>query len=337
LSTRRLSGRWKHLIICPDRNLFHGLTGVLGELTPGSAFTDLKVYPARRALTEAVNSEQPNLCFLDVGSSWDAAVTVINELSSMTAPIPVIAISAGNDPDIILRSLRQGASEFLFQPFAIECELEVGIPSPLEHTKTFLFDNERRDFTERDRALLNLLQPHLIQLYKAAAVRRLADTARAVVEDGGEERGVVVLAKTGAIEMASPLARRLLDAYFPRGRGARLPRVIGNWLRQQPMDRPPNPLSVDGPRGALTIELDRRGGTRVLLLEEFAAGGQGPAALSAREREVLALVRDGLRNAEIAEALWVSPATVRKHLENIYEKLDVHTRTAAVARVHGPG
>jgi len=224
-----------------------------------------------------------------------------------------------------------------FRPYGIEYELEVGIPSPLDHTKTFLFDNERRDFTERDRALLNLLQPHLIQLYKAAAVRRLADTARAVVEDGGEERGVVVLAKTGAIEMASPLARRLLDAYFPRGRGARLPRVIGNWLRQQPMDRPPNPLSVDGPRGALTIELDRRGGTRVLLLEEFAAGGQGPAALSAREREVLALVRDGLRNAEIAEALWVSPATVRKHLENIYEKLDVHTRTAAVARVHGPG
>src|SRR5207249_1420574 len=34
--------------------------------------------------------------------------------------IPVVAISGGNDPDIILRSLRQGASEFLFQPFAIE-------------------------------------------------------------------------------------------------------------------------------------------------------------------------------------------------------------------------
>jgi DNA-binding CsgD family transcriptional regulator len=67
------------------------------------------------------------------------------------------------------------------------------------------------------------------------------------------------------------------------------------------------------------------------------APDSGAAALSTREREVLALVRDGLRNAEIAEVLWVSPATVRKHLENIYEKLDVHTRTAAVARVHGSG
>ncbi|HEX5618791.1 MAG TPA: LuxR C-terminal-related transcriptional regulator [Solirubrobacteraceae bacterium] len=224
-----------------------------------------------------------------------------------------------------------------FRPVGIECELEVGIPSPLDHTKTFLFDNERRDFTERDRALLNLLQPHFTQLYRAAAVRRLADTARAVIEDDGEERGIVVLAKTGAIEMASPLARRLLGAYFPRASGARLPRAVASWLRRQPLDRPPTSLSVDGPCGTLTIDLDRRGGLRFLLLQELAAGGTGPAALSVREREVLALVRDGLRNAEIAEALWVSPATVRKHLENIYEKLDVHTRTAAVARVHGLG
>lgn len=37
-------------------------------------------------------------------------------------------------------------------------------------------------------------------------------------------------------------------------------------------------------------------------------------------------------NAEVAEALWLSPATVRKHLENAFAKLGVRTRTAAVAR-----
>ena len=40
-------------------------------------------------------------------------------------------------------------------------------------------------------------------------------------------------------------------------------------------------------------------------------------------------------NAEIAEILWLSPSTVRKHLENAYGKLGVHTRTAAVARLRG--
>jgi DNA-binding CsgD family transcriptional regulator len=50
---------------------------------------------------------------------------------------------------------------------------------------------------------------------------------------------------------------------------------------------------------------------------------------------VLAWVARGKRNAEVAELLCLSPGTVRKHLENIYAKLGVNTRTAAVARFLG--
>jgi DNA-binding CsgD family transcriptional regulator len=54
------------------------------------------------------------------------------------------------------------------------------------------------------------------------------------------------------------------------------------------------------------------------------------AGLTSRERDVLDLVADGLTNAEVAQRLWISPGTVRRHLENAYAKLGVHTRTAAV-------
>ena len=57
-----------------------------------------------------------------------------------------------------------------------------------------------------------------------------------------------------------------------------------------------------------------------------------PPLLTAREAEVLDLVAKGLTNAEVGADLFLSRTTVRTHLENIFEKLGVHTRSAAVAR-----
>lgn len=56
--------------------------------------------------------------------------------------------------------------------------------------------------------------------------------------------------------------------------------------------------------------------------------------LTPREAEVLGWVARGKTNVEVAAALFISPQTVRKHLENIFEKLGVRTRTAAAAAAY---
>ena len=60
-------------------------------------------------------------------------------------------------------------------------------------------------------------------------------------------------------------------------------------------------------------------------------------SLSARESEVLRLVADGATNNEIATQLHISDATVKSHLVHIYTKLDVSSRTAAVAAARDTG
>jgi DNA-binding NarL/FixJ family response regulator len=59
------------------------------------------------------------------------------------------------------------------------------------------------------------------------------------------------------------------------------------------------------------------------------------SALTEREREVLDLLAQGLTNKEIAEKLVITTNTVKRHLKAIFEKLNVHTRSAATAKVAG--
>jgi LuxR family maltose regulon positive regulatory protein len=59
-----------------------------------------------------------------------------------------------------------------------------------------------------------------------------------------------------------------------------------------------------------------------------------PEMLSDREIEVLRLIASGVSNSEAGRKLFIAPSTVKKHLENIYAKLEVSGRTQAIARAH---
>jgi ATP/maltotriose-dependent transcriptional regulator MalT len=68
-------------------------------------------------------------------------------------------------------------------------------------------------------------------------------------------------------------------------------------------------------------------------LEPVEDGATGPcASLTLREIEVLALAADGLSGPELAQELVLSPTTVNTHFKNIYEKLNVGNRAAAIAK-----
>jgi DNA-binding CsgD family transcriptional regulator len=90
-------------------------------------------------------------------------------------------------------------------------------------------------------------------------------------------------------------------------------------------------LAADIPEADLREEF-RRGVAKLISRGESQPAHRAghTAGLSAREIEVLRLLASGLSNVEIAERLVLSPRTVNAHLTNIYTKLDVNTRSAAV-------
>lgn len=87
-------------------------------------------------------------------------------------------------------------------------------------------------------------------------------------------------------------------------------------------------IAADG--STLVIETTE-GGSALVLSEQKSCVGM----LTARERDVMRCVEDGLSNTEIARRLWIQPATVRTHLEHVFAKLGVRSRTAALSKLRG--
>jgi DNA-binding CsgD family transcriptional regulator len=90
-------------------------------------------------------------------------------------------------------------------------------------------------------------------------------------------------------------------------------------------------------RGSLVADLIAVNGAN-----GFDHAGLGPrdqeeSVLSAREVQILQLVADGKSSREIADAAFISPRTVTTHISNIFAKLDVHDRGAAIAQAYQRG
>lgn len=83
--------------------------------------------------------------------------------------------------------------------------------------------------------------------------------------------------------------------------------------------------------GRARVSLDERDSTTGARSVPVEASDDELAALTAREREVLALVAEGLTNREIGQRLFISERTIGVHVSHIFDKLQVRTRVQASA------
>ena len=139
----------------------------------------------------------------------------------------------------------------------------------------------------------------------------------------------------------TPLARRWLPEYFDAAPGE-VPALLTAWLQGAAEGREARPLS--SARGAKQLQCTLQGRTPdddwLIVLREVSDAATVEATMQAlgltlRESEVLYWVVKGKTNRDIGDILGSSPATVKKHLERVYVKLGVETRTAAASLAMG--
>ena len=202
-------------------------------------------------------------------------------------------------------------------------------------------NTSRPEFSERDRQVLTLLAPHLANAIRNAfAYQRLSGALDT------EACGIIALGSNGKPLFISEFARRLFENYFAGEKWAAdaLPASINDWIGKINLSveahvfaAPAAPLKITTQNGEITVRLafNRQTGERTLLLEEKRAAMPQSfvvLGLTPRESEILFWITQGKTDAVIALLCAISPRTVQKHVENIFIKLGVETRTAAMLR-----
>jgi len=213
-------------------------------------------------------------------------------------------------------------------------------------------NRDRRNFTARERELLDVLRPHIVHLHRQADERARARRAIAALDQAAREggRAVVLLGRGGAADFATGPALDWMRTYFPpNGDPAdHLPEPLADWVgvaRQRlngngEVPAPATPLVLERGDRRLRVSFvaaTAPGEQDALFLEErrdgLPADRMRALGLTERESAVMRCADRGLTTIQIALELGNSPRTVQKHLERIYQKLEVPTRTAALAKI----
>ncbi len=174
-----------------------------------------------------------------------------------------------------------------------------------------------------------VIEELLARIHTQIERARLVSDTRSAIDSAG--RAILAFDAHSNILWATPLAQRWLQPLIDHE--DRLPLPIRQWLQNEAAADTPYTLWHQGERllfnrienGLLSIQRHASLAEPAVLARNF--------QLTQREAETLYWVTLGKTNREIGEILEISPRTVNKHLEHVFEKLGVETRTAAASLV----
>ncbi|MCJ0764472.1 response regulator transcription factor [Variovorax terrae] len=274
---------------------------VLHDALDESGYTVLVATGGEAALQRAAQA-LPDIVLLDAMMPGIDGFEVAKRLKAapQTAHIPIIFMTGLTETEHLVAALEAGGVDYVTKPI-------------------------------KPKEVLARMGVHM----QGARERRQARNAL----DAFGYASITVRAGDGRLMWQTPLARELLLRYYGTSAPQTPPPVI-DWLRRHLREaeqqiEPPR-LSVEqGPR-RLTFRLHQQTGDDdwLIVMREVSDAAVIEAMslsfrLTAREAEVLYWVVKGKINRDIGDILGTSPMTVKKHLERVFAKLGVETRTAA--------
>jgi DNA-binding CsgD family transcriptional regulator len=264
---------------------------------------------------------------------------------------PLVPISLANPDlgalkmtDVITQKKfeKTGLYNEFYRQLRVRYQMGMSLPVAPDLTLCCVVTRGNKDFSERDKTIVTLAGPHIINAVRnALAYERLSKTLETTA------CGIISLDSCGKTVFMSEFAQKLCEKYFAgekRASNSRLPETLDQWLDYNSLVAGkmlnkinPKPLKIENQNGILYIRLmdNSATGEKTVLLEEKTFNSPKMferLPVTPREAEILFWITQGKTDAVIGLLCGISPRTVQKHVENIYVKLAVETRTAAMLR-----
>ena len=295
---------------------------VLHDALDESGYTVLVATDGASAVARAAQA-LPDIVLLDALMPGMDGFEVARRLKAdeATAPIPIVFMTALTDTEHVLAAFAAGGVDYVSKPV-------------------------------RPREVVARIAAHLQSARHARQARNALDAFG--------HASIALRPADGRVLWQTPLARDLMKRHFGAGAAAapglaaassvvaplHAPASLCDWVRER-VTRAHAPEGADTwtcVTGTQRLHCSLHPASAedewLLVLTESNNGAAIEALslqfrLTAREAEVLYWVAHGKTNRDIGDILGTRPKTITKHLEHVFEKLGVETRTAAAARVLG--